>query len=249
VLTENSIRGRLESPPTAPQKLAIFTSVHGSTEYQNLNLEDKFKIIVGLLWKLPAFKSQGQPIAWNTLQHKFQSILKSFRVKHGFGDDGQSAIISALPEDSSELEGVLMAIHRLAARKEEDDLKEKQTNEESTKVLSNVTDAITSGGGVKGLHDLSAETASTSNSSSSSGVRDFAAMSKIPKNNKRVISQVETEAATEMQKICDLRAEEAARVKAEDAERVIERAEAKAERAETKAAKEELKKFFQDARN
>ena len=143
-----------------------------------------------------------------------------------------------------------MTIHRLAARKEEDDFKEKQTNEESTKVLSNVTDAITSGGGVKGLRDLSAETASTSNSSSSSGVRDFAAMSKIPKNKKRVISQVETEAATEMQKICDLLAEEAARVKAEDAERVIERAEAKAERAETKAAREELKKFFQDnARN
>lgn len=105
-------------------------------------------------------------------------------------------------------------------------------------------------GGIKGLHDLSAETASTSNSSSSSGVGDFAAMSKIPKNKKRVNSQVETEAATEMQKICDLRAEETARVKAEDAERVIERAEAKAERAETKAAREELKKFFQDnARN
>ena len=113
--------------------------------------EDKFKIIVGLLWKLPAFKRQGQPIAWNTLQHNFQSILKSFRVKHGFGDDGQRANISALPESSSELEGVLMAIHRLAARNEEDDLKEKLTNEESTKVLPIVTDAITSGGGVKGL--------------------------------------------------------------------------------------------------
>lgn len=80
--------------------------------------------------------------------------MKSFRVKHGFGDDGQRANISALPESSSELEGVLMAIHRLAARNEEDDLKEKLTNVESTKVLPIVTYAITSGGGVKGLNDL-----------------------------------------------------------------------------------------------
>lgn len=52
-------------------KLALANLVYLSTAFMRVaneaTPEDKFKIIVGLLWKLPAFKRQGQPIAWNTL--------------------------------------------------------------------------------------------------------------------------------------------------------------------------------------
>jgi hypothetical protein len=163
--------------------------------------DEKCRIIVGLLWKLAAFKRQGQPVAWNTCQHKFQTMLKSCRIKHGLGEDGQRANISALSETSSELDIVLMEIHCIMARKEEADLQEKITEEEHTKVLSNVTHVIVAGGGVKGLLHLSTETAKTSSSSSSSGVKEFAAMSKKAESKKRVISQVDTEAALEMEKI------------------------------------------------
>jgi hypothetical protein len=102
--------------------------------------DEKYRIIVGLLWKLAAFNRQGQPVAWNTCQHKFQTMLKSCKIKHGLGEDGQRANISALSETSSELDTVLMEIHCIMARKEEADLQEKMTEEEHTKVLSNVTE-------------------------------------------------------------------------------------------------------------
>ena len=55
----------------------------------NEPLEPKFKQIVGNLWKLAIFQDKGQPIAWNTIQHKFATLLKAFKVKHGYGEEGE----------------------------------------------------------------------------------------------------------------------------------------------------------------
>ena len=67
----------------------------------NEPLEPKFKQVVANLWKLGIFKDKGQPVAWNTIQHKFGTLMKAFKMKHGYGDEGERANLSALPEDSS----------------------------------------------------------------------------------------------------------------------------------------------------
>ena len=41
----------------------------------NESLEPKFKQIVENLWKLAIFQDKGQPIAWNTIQHKFATLF------------------------------------------------------------------------------------------------------------------------------------------------------------------------------
>ena len=81
-------------------------------------LEPKFKQVLKNLWKLEAFQAKGQPVAWNTLQHKFQTLLKAFRTKHGFGDEGERANLSALPEDSSEIDFQLEIMHNLTVKNE-----------------------------------------------------------------------------------------------------------------------------------
>jgi hypothetical protein len=210
--------------------------------------EDKYKMIATLLWKLPAFRAQGQAVAWNTLQHKFQTIFKSFRVRHGYGDEGQRTNISALSESSSELDKMLLNIHSIAARKEEADFIQKQTEEEDAKVLSNITDVIVGGGGVKGLQELSEETAKSSSSTSSSGVKQFSRMTKSPtgSSKKRERSQVDTEADKEMDQLQKIMDGENVRMKEEAEARKIEKAERDADRQELRSLIETLKGKVED---
>jgi hypothetical protein len=45
------------------------------------------------------------------MQKKFKALLKSFRDRHGFGEEGEKANISALPEETSEIDLRLEEIH------------------------------------------------------------------------------------------------------------------------------------------
>ena len=75
------------------------------------NMDVKFKSITGNLWKNPEFRNQGQPISGGSMQKKFKALLKSFRDRHGFGEEGEKANISTLPEETSEIDLRLEVIH------------------------------------------------------------------------------------------------------------------------------------------
>jgi hypothetical protein len=90
------------------QVFAIGAYVKGGEE----NVEIKFKSLTVCLWKTSEFKNQGQPISGASAHKKFKALLKSFRDRRAFGDDGERANISALPKESSEIDLNLVEIHK-----------------------------------------------------------------------------------------------------------------------------------------
>lgn len=117
----------------------------------NEPLEPKFKQIVENLWKLAIFQDKGQPIAWNTIQHKFATLFKAFKVKHGYGEEGERANLSALPEDSSKIDLEIMA--NLTVEKDKSAVASKLSEIESKNVISDMTDAVVSGGCKEALQE------------------------------------------------------------------------------------------------
>ena len=113
----------------------------------NEPLETKFKQVVANLWKLGIFQDKGQPVAWNTIQHKFGTLMKAFKTKHGYGDEGERANLSALPEDSSPVDLQLEIMANLTLKKEKCVVASKLIEVESKKVISDITDAVVFGGG------------------------------------------------------------------------------------------------------
>jgi hypothetical protein len=145
------------------QVFAVGAYVKGGEE----NLELKFKSLTVFLWKTSEFKNQGQPLSGASLHKKFKMLLKSFRDRHGYGDDGERANISALPEESSEIDLKLEAIHNDLEEKRIAEVK-KKAKEAKKKSVGDITDIISAGGGRKRLAEMSAEKLSSSSSSSSS---------------------------------------------------------------------------------
>lgn len=117
----------------------------------NEPLEPKFKQVVRNLWKLAIFQDKGQPVAWNTIQNKFSSLMKAFKARHGYGEEGERASLSALPEDSSKLDLQLETMANLTAKREQSILASKLGEVENKNVISDITDAVVSGGGQGGL--------------------------------------------------------------------------------------------------
>jgi hypothetical protein len=146
------------------QVFAIGAYVKGGEE----NLEIKFKSLTVFLWKTSEFKNQGQPISGASLHKKFNVLLKSFRDRHGYGDDGERANISALPEESSEIDLKLEEIHNDLEEKRIAEVKKKAKEAEKKKSVGDITDIISAGGGRKRLAEMSAEKLFSSSSSSSS---------------------------------------------------------------------------------
>lgn len=152
----------------------------------NEPLEPKFKQIVGNLWKLAIFQDKGQPISWNTIQHKFATLFKAFKVKHGYGEEGERANLSALPEDSSKIDLQLEIMANLTVKKDKSAVASKLSEVEGKNVITDITDAVVSGGGKEALLDLSRSVASTSTASSTAGVREFGTMAKAKKRPRPV---------------------------------------------------------------
>ena len=75
------------------------------------NMEDKFIKITTSLWRMVEFQNQGPQLSIGAIQAKFKNILKTFRNKHGLRDDGERTNVSAIDEESSEMEINLEAIH------------------------------------------------------------------------------------------------------------------------------------------
>jgi hypothetical protein len=212
----------------------------------NDQLEAKFKQVVANLWKLAIFQDKGQPVAWNTLQHKYQTLMKAFRVKHGFGDEGERANLSALPKDSSEIDLQLEIMHNLTVRKEKCVVASKLIEVENKKVISDITDAVVSGGGKEALLDLSSSVASTSTSSSTAGVREFGAMSK---GKKRLRSATVSDESQGMKMLRDLITVDSARFEAEKAQNEIARNEASSTLEMIKNVAAELKDAIANIKN
>lgn len=193
----------------------------------NEPLETKFKQVVANLWKLGIFQDKGQPVAWNTIQHKFGTLMKAFKTKHGYGDEGERANLSALPEDSSPVDLQLEIMANLTLKKEKCVVASKLIEVESKKVISDITDAVVSGGGKEALVDLSRSVASTSTASSTAGVREFATMAK---GKKRSRSIANTEESQGMKMLRDLITAEKTTYEATEAENTRAREQALSDR-------------------
>ena len=193
----------------------------------NEPLKPKFKQVLTNLWKLATFQAKGQPVAWNTLQHKYQALMKAFRTKHGFGDEGERANLSALPEDSSQIDLQLEIMHNLTVKKEKCTVASKLFEVENKRVISDITDAVVSGGGKEALLELSNRVASTSTSSSTAGVREFGAMSKGKKRPRSVAVPEESEG---LKMLRDLITADKATYQAEEAQNKRDREEASTDR-------------------
>ena len=98
---------------------------------------------------------------------------------------------------------------------------------ESKKVISDITDAVVSGGGKEALVDLSRSVASTSTASSTAGVREFATMAK---GKKRSRSMANTEENQGMKILRDLITAEKATCEATEAENMRAREQALSDR-------------------
>ena len=192
----------------------------------NENVADKFKALTSYLWKNSEFSNQGQPIAASSMQKKFGALLKAFRDKHGFSDDGERANLSAIPEESSDIDLKLEEIHNALEEKRISDMKNKCKDAEKKKSISDVTDVISSGGGRKGLNQLAAETSSSLTSSSSTAVREFSEMGKSGPSRKRDRSQAKLEEEAEMSSIREQINVDIVAARAEEALRQQEREEA-----------------------
>ena len=75
------------------------------------NLADKYRSIPETLWNLEMFKSKGKPLGPAMIQEEITDLLKQFRTKHGFSDDGQRANMSAIAEEPSDIDRILEEIH------------------------------------------------------------------------------------------------------------------------------------------
>ena len=146
------------------QVLAIDAYIKGGEE----NVEIKFKTLTVNLWKTTEFKNQGQPVSGASVQKRFKALLKPFRDRHGFGDDGEKANLSALPEESSEIDLKLEEIHNDLEEKRIIEMKKKVKESEKKKSIADITDIVSAGGGRKRLAEMSTEKLSSSSSSSSS---------------------------------------------------------------------------------
>jgi hypothetical protein len=89
----------------------------------NENVADKFKALTSYLWKNSEFSNQGQAIAASSMQKTIGALLKAFRDKHGFSVDGERANLSAIPEESSDIDLKLEEINNALEEKRVSDMK------------------------------------------------------------------------------------------------------------------------------
>jgi hypothetical protein len=204
----------------------------------NEPLEPKFKQVVTNLWKLAIFQEKGQPVAWNTIQNKFSTLMKAFKTKHGYGDEGERANLSALPEDSSKIDLQLEIMANIAIKKDKSNVASKLSEVESKKVISDITDAVVSGGGKEALLDLSRSVASTSTASSTAGVREFGTMAKTKKRPRIVAVPEESQG---MKMLRDLVTADKATYQAEEAQIRRDREEASTDREMLRSMAADLK--------
>lgn len=203
-------KGNLKWCPTMCENLLDQVLANGAYQRtQNESLETKFRSIALNLWKLDIFKTKGQPISWNTLQHKYGVLLSGFRTTHGLGDDDAKTNISALPEELTTMDAKLYEIHKMILEKKNVDEVTKAEMVEKKKVISDINDVIAAGGGRKGLVDLSLSVSFSSTSASSTGVLEFAAMSK---SKKRARSGSEADGDREMKLLRDILSEDNAAI-------------------------------------
>ena len=79
---------------TEEMKLALVEQVSAHGAYESTvrdSPEDKFRIISTNLWKTTIFQGQ-KTVSWRTIQYKYQTLLKAFRVDHGLGMMVESAV-------------------------------------------------------------------------------------------------------------------------------------------------------------
>jgi hypothetical protein len=226
------------------QVFAIGAYLKGGEE----NLEMKFKSLTVFLWKTVEFKNQGQPISGASLHKKFKVLLKSFRDRHGYGDDGERANISALPEESSEIDLKLEEIHNDLEEKRIAEVKKKAKEAEKKKSVGDITDIISVGGGRKRLAEMSAEKLSSSSSSSSSSTF-------VTPARKREKSQAQQQSDLEMVAIRESVESDVAEAKESAAALKLEREEAargRAQLAEMSASmlefRDEMREMFKKKR-
>jgi hypothetical protein len=67
------------------------------------------------------------------MQKKISAILKAFRDKHAFSDDGERADLSAIPEEWREMDLKLEEIHNALEEKRVSDMKKKWKGAEKKK--------------------------------------------------------------------------------------------------------------------
>jgi hypothetical protein len=125
------------------------------------NVETKFKSITTYLWKTPEFNNQLQ-VSGASVNKKFKALLKSFRDTHGLSDNSEKVNISALPEESNDLDLLMETIYNDMEEKKRADFKKKAKEDEKKRSISDKTHAVCAGGGRKRLAEMSAEKLSSS---------------------------------------------------------------------------------------
>jgi hypothetical protein len=115
------------------------------------NMAEKFNKIIVSLWLTTAFNTQGLPLAAGAVQAKFKNLLKAYRDKHGYSEDGERANISAIDEDPTEMDINLEAIHAEFEVNRIAHEKKKAREAEKKRHISDITSAVVGGGGEKRL--------------------------------------------------------------------------------------------------
>jgi hypothetical protein len=113
------------------------------------NMAEKFNKIIVSLWLTAEFNSQGLPLAVGAVQAKFKNLLKAYRDKHGYSEDGERANISAIDEDPTEMDINLEAIHTELEENRIAHEKKKAREAVKKRHISDITNAVVGGGGKK----------------------------------------------------------------------------------------------------